>query len=82
MNKGAIMAKKKPALNPEHYQYLRAIVDGHSLHWEYRLNGRPVGAQGHDEPVEGWTDDDIIRLTRATLCVEADDPVKIEVQHS
>lgn len=79
------MAKKKttPALNPDHYEYIKAIVDCEgNLRITYRLNGSMVtGRDSHDEDVSDYTDDQIKIVIRSILSVEKDDPVEISILH-
>lgn len=73
------MPRKKKS-NPEHYEYVRAIVNEGKLRWEYRLNGSAVsGHQSHDEDVSGWSDTDIKSISQRMLDVLPDDPVEVEV---
>lgn len=73
------MAKTKTA---ERYEYIRAIVDGEELRWEYKLVDAAVaGHQDHDEDVSGWSKSDIENLTVSMLDVTADDRSKIEVRY-
>lgn len=68
--------KKKPA-ESERYVYVRAIVDCGNLSWEYQLEGGPEKTESHDEDIEHWTDDDIIKLTRSVLCMQPDEKVEV-----
>jgi hypothetical protein len=69
--------------NPEHYKFIKAIVDCGELSWEYQLNrkGAPVVRMDHDESVERWSDGDIIKLTKSMLSVDEDDPAKVKVEY-
>jgi len=55
------------------YKYIKAIVDVKTgeLVWEYQLEGSAVvGRMRHDEPVDGYTERDIIDLTCKMLDAE------------
>lgn len=66
----------------ETYQYVIARVEEEDgrLIWEYRVFGSEVSFLRHDEDVSGWTDREVIKLTKAMLNIDADDPVKIRVE--
>lgn len=62
------------------YQYIKAFVDRDTLRWEYRLKGgRVVGKESFDDDVSTWTKEDIIKMTKSYLSVDASDPVEVEV---
>jgi hypothetical protein len=74
-------AAKKAEPNPEHYEFIRAFVnqDG-ALRWQYRCHGNlGIGGLLHDADVSEFSKDEIVKLTRDMLTVEADDPVEVEV---
>lgn len=74
------MAKTKTA---ERYEYIRAIVDGADLRWQYKLSEAAVaGHMDHDEDVSGWSKRDIENLTVSMLDVTPDDRSKIEVRYA
>lgn len=73
------MAKKpKPDPKLDYPNFCKAFVDDGSLHWEYRVgNNHAVGRQGHDEDVSGWTESDIIKLSRQMLGLNEDASVEV-----
>lgn len=75
--------KTTPKPNPEHYDYIKAYVDGNDLSLEYRLHGQHIiGRERHDEDVSEWSERDILALTRSMLSVADGDPIQIEVIYS
>lgn len=67
----------------ERYEYIRAIVDGADLRWEYKLKGELVPASiRHDEDVSEFSQRDIEKLTASFLCVEPDDQKLIKVLYA
>ena len=74
---------KKVKVNVERYEYIRAIVDGADLRWEYKLASVAVaGHMDHDEDVSDWSKSDIENLTVSMLDVTSDDRSKIEVLYA
>lgn len=74
------MAKTKTT---ERYEYIRAIVDGADLRWEYKLAEAAVsGHMDHDEDVSDWSKSDIEKLTVSMLDVTPDDRSTIEIRYA
>lgn len=71
-------------MNHEHYEYIKATFDCGEISWEYKLNGSDIVGRGCDDQDPDdcmvYSDDDIKNLVRSHLCVEADDPVVIELE--
>lgn len=68
--------------NPEHYEYITAVVIDGELSWWYKLNGGKPQNMRHDEDVSDWSKADIQQMSRSMLSVEQDDPVKVEVDYA
>ena len=66
----------------EEYEYIKAIVDGGDLRWEYRLVGSHVtGRMAHDEDVTGLTCRHITDLTCSILNVEPGQRKIVQVEY-
>lgn len=71
---------KMQEVKEEHYEYIRAIISGPDLRWEYRIKGRAAeGRMSHDEDISLFDESDIKKLTKSMLDVDNGDPVDIEI---
>lgn len=61
-------------MSNERYEWVKAIVCGDELRWEYKLEGSDmIGGQSHDEDVSDWTEEEIKKLTCMSLELEERD---------
>lgn len=67
----------------DRYEYITAVVDCGSLHWEYKHVGadRP-GRMSHDEEVEDWEKEQIIDVTMTSLSVPEDQRDLVSVEYA
>lgn len=78
------MAKKsqRKTTTKGQYEFIKAIVSGNSLRWEYKLAGnRVVGRQSHDEDVSNWSEREILDLTYQILDVSEPEKDVVQVQY-
>lgn len=68
---------KRDSGDQEKYDYVRAFVDDGRLSWEYQVTGKRPGRMQHNEDVLGWTEPDIVTLTRRILDVPDDMDVEV-----
>ena len=64
------------------FEYVRAIIIGDELRWEYKINTSPVqGSMSHDDDISDYTDMDIIELTMSMVGVPEEQKDLIEIQY-
>ncbi len=61
------------------YKFIRAIVDGGALRWEYQIDvlHAPQGGMSHDEDVSDCSTDEIVSLTRQMLDLSDSQDVEV-----